>query len=245
MRILDLSTPYDREQSVPQPPFVSERKLSELRYTNTFEDSGFIDTEFTFSSHAGTHVVAPMMVFSKAEKKGKYALDDIPLKQLYGWTVVLDIPKRELEPITAEDLEKASAGLEIKEGDIVLVHTGWGRYFVDEPKNGYYLYNKHPGLEIDGAEWLVKKKVNAYGQDTMSVQCAKYSLFLTEEDKNSGAMRHIEPIHRLLLQNDIVLIEQLFNLDEIAGRRVVCGFFPLPFKDLEASPIRAVAFLED
>ena len=79
----------------------------------------------------------------------------------------------------------------------------------------------------------------------MSVQCAKYSLFLTEEEKNSGVARHIEPIHRLLLQNDIVLIEQLCNLDKIVGQRVVCGFFPLPFKDLEASPIRAVAFLEN
>ena len=244
MKMLDLSTPFDFEFSVPQPPFITERKLSELRYTNTFEDSGFIDTELTLSSHAGTHVVAPMMVFSRREKQGKYALGDIPMEQLYGWTVVLDIPKGELAPITAGDLEKASSNLEVKAGDIVLVHTGWGRYFVDEPKNGDYLYNKHPGLEIDGAEWLVKKKIKAYGQDTMSVQCAKYSLFPSAEEKNSGVVRHAEPIHRLLLQNDIVLIEQLCNLDKIAGRRVICGFIPLPIVDREASPVRAIAFLD-
>lgn len=245
MRIIDLSTPLDFEFSVPQPPFINDRKLSEIRYTNTFQDSGFIDTEFTISSHTGTHVVAPMMVLRRDEKPGKYALSDIPLEQLYGWTVTLDVPKGEMQAITADDLEKAAWTIQIKEGDIVLIHTGWGRYFVDEPRNSYYLYSKHPGLEIDGAEWLVRKRIKAFGIDTMNVQCAKYSLFLTQEEKESGVARHIEPIHRLLLQNDIVLIEQLRNLDKLVGRRVVCGFIPLPFKDLEASPIRAVAFLED
>lgn len=245
MRILDISTPYDWDCSVPQPPFISDRKLNELRWTFTFEDSSYIDAEFTLSSHAGTHIVAPMMVFRREEKAGKYSLDQIPLEQLYGWTTVLDIPKGELEPITAADLEKASKDLEIREGDIVLVHTGWGRYFVTEPRNGYYLYNRHPGLEIDAAEWLVNKKIKAYGQDTMGVQCAKYSLFMTEEEKLSGMTRKIEPVRRLLLGNDIALIEQLHNLDKISSRRVVCGFFPLPFKGVEASPIRAVAFLED
>jgi kynurenine formamidase len=49
-------------------------------------------------------------------------LDDIPLDWLYGETVVLDIPKAEKEPISAEGFENATP--EIKEGDIVLVHTG-------------------------------------------------------------------------------------------------------------------------
>ena len=244
MELLDLSTPIDWENSVPQPPFVAERGLSEIRATNTFEDSAFIDSEFTLSSHAGTHVVSPMMVFSKTEKKGIYAINDIPLEQFYGWTAVLDIPKGELEPITVHDLDRASRALKIIPGDIVLVHTHWGKYFVADPKNGYYLYNKHPGLDVESAEWLIGKKIKAYGQDTMGIQCGKYSLFPSEDEKEQGVIKHHEPIHRLLLQNDILIIEQLYNLDKIAGRRLICGFFPLPFTELEASPIRAVAFLD-
>jgi hypothetical protein len=31
-------------------------------------------------------------------------------------------------------------------GDIVLVHTGWGKYFEKEPRNSHYLFTKRPGL---------------------------------------------------------------------------------------------------
>jgi len=51
-----------------------------------------------------------------------FFLDHIPLDWLYGETVVLDIPKAEKEPISAEGFENATP--EIKEGDIVLVHAG-------------------------------------------------------------------------------------------------------------------------
>jgi kynurenine formamidase len=41
------------------------------------------------------------------------------------------------------------------------------------------------------------------------------------------------------------LIEHLTNLDQVAGKRIIAGFFPLPFKGIDACPVRAVAFIEE
>jgi kynurenine formamidase len=252
VKIIDLSTPFDMESSVPQYPYVAKKELFKIWFTNTFPQDGFVDSAFTLGSHVGTHIDAPMHWCRRDEKKGMYTLDDIPLERLFGETVVWDIPKKPAlphgEPITAEDFEKANEILPVREGEILLVHTGWGRFFVEEPKNLYYIHSKGPGLDLSGAEWLVKRKIKAYGQDTMGTQFrGKYSFYLSEKEKEDGTppIEHKEPVHHLMLMNDIVLIEHLFNLDKVAGKRIIAGFFPLPFKGIEGSPVRALAFLED
>ncbi|MFC2062835.1 cyclase family protein [Chloroflexota bacterium] len=242
-KIIDLSTPFDSDWSVPEYPGIDA--YHKLYFNKTRPKDGSYSAVFTLTSHSGTHIDAPMHRFTKKEKKGKYYVDDWPLEQLYGETVVLDMPKGELEPITAHDFEQSK--IEIKAGDIVLVHTGWGKYFQEEPKNCDYLYTKRPGLEVDGAEWLIKRKIKAYGQDTLGTQYPKHTFHLDEKSLNKGVpcRKLTEPVHDLMLSNDIVLVEHLVNLDKIAGRRVITAFFPLYFKGIDACPVRAVAFIEE
>lgn len=241
MRLIDLTTPYDGEYSCAQLPAVELH--NELTWARTLAREGNYVTDIHISSHTGTHLDAPMHVLSREEKKGMYYLGDIPLERLYGETVCWDIPKGELEPITADDFEKANKKLPVKEGDILLIYTHWGHYYFT--KNPRYLFNKCPGLEFDGAEWCVSKKIKAYGQDTVGTQYKAYSFVQSDEVWQTGAKPAAEPVHRLMLSNDIVLLEHLTNLDKIAGRRVTCGFFPLPLQDREGAPMRAVAFLDD
>ncbi len=241
VKIIDLSTPFDFDWSVPQLPHADP--YHRMYFISTKSKDGFYTTFFSLTTHSGTHIDAPMHRFSRSEKQGKYFLEDWPLEQLYGETVVLDMPKGELEPITAKDFENAK--MEIKEGDIVLVHTGWGKYFEKEPKNSYYCFAKCPGLEVDGAEWLIKKKIKAYGQDTIGTQFKTHSFFLDEKSRNAGIPWNPEPVHDLMLKNDIVLIEHLTNLDRVAGKRIIAGFFPLPFKGIDGCPVRALAFIEE
>ena len=54
-----------------------------------------------------------------------------------------------------------------------------------------------------------------------------------------------EPIHAMMLGNDIMLLEHLTNLDKVANRRIIAGFFPLPLKGADGAPVRGVAFVED
>jgi kynurenine formamidase len=64
------------------------------------------------------------------------------------------------------------------------------------------------------------------------------------EEAKRGAVEVYEPIHKTMLGNNIISIEQLMNLDKIKGQRVIASFFPLAVKGLDGCPVRAVAFVD-
>ena len=52
------------------------------------------------------------------------------------------------------------------------------------------------------------------------------------------------PRHHLMFENSLVIVENLCNLTEIAGRRVFFAALPLKYKDADGAPVRAVG-IED
>jgi len=59
-------------------------------------------------------------------------------------------------------------GVEIREGDVVLFHTGWtDAKFESDPKAWG---SGEPGLSEEGAEWLASKNVMAVGADTWGLE---------------------------------------------------------------------------
>ena len=240
MKIIDLTCPLDLDYSLPL--HLTNLDSYEWMVSRTIKRDGLRISKMMLLTHCGTHIDAPMHVFERHEKDGIYSVDEWPLEQLYGETVVLDVPKGELEEITAEDLEKAKP--EVREGDIVLVHTGWGRYYVEDRKSSTYITNRRPGFVISAIEWAVKKKVKALGSDLVVPNHPKYQFYPPAEEAERGAVEVYEPIHKTMLGNNIISIEQLTNLDKIKGQRVIAGFFPLPVKGLDGCPIRALAFVD-
>jgi len=54
-----------------------------------------------------------------------------------------------------------------------------------------------------------------------------------------------KPVHRALLGNDVIIYESLTNLDQIPMLEPFQFIgFPLSFKNLDGSPVRAVALLD-
>jgi kynurenine formamidase len=73
------------------------------------------------------------------------------------------------QPVTAEDLTRAEsvAGMRVTAGDVVLVHTGWGKLWDTDPER--YAASE-PGLDIDGARWCVTRRVTVIGADNWAVE---------------------------------------------------------------------------
>ena len=74
--------------------------------------------------------------------------------------------------ITAADIQ---AGLKmynvtLREGDIVIVHTGWGDLFEQFPAQNATYNSGAPGIGKDAAAWLISQKVVAVGSDTWVVE---------------------------------------------------------------------------
>ena len=72
-------------------------------------------------------------------------------------------PQGSWELVTAADLEAAAP--EIKDGDIVVIVTGWHHKYSD----GLEYFGEAPGLSKDAAEWLVDKNPKLVAVDTPQV----------------------------------------------------------------------------
>src|SRR5213595_1871656 len=74
--------------------------------------------------------------------------------------------------ITPEDLQ---AGLKLtnttlREGDIVIIHTGWVDLFSQHPAKNTEYNSGEPGIGKAAAKWLIDQKVVAVGADTWAVE---------------------------------------------------------------------------
>jgi arylformamidase len=105
----------------------------------------------------------------------------------------------------------------------VLINTGWG----DRVKGPAY-FKDFPGIEADGARWLIRRKVIMLGMDLPSVHPKQY-----------------KAIHELLFRGKVAVTEGLINLSRLPHGEVFFVGLPLPLKKLDGSPIRAVAIIGD
>ena len=108
----------------------------------------------------------------------------------------------------------------IEAGDIVLFHTGMSDVYHQES-----YYDDYPAMPEQVANYLVEKKVKIVGVDMCSVDHPPF------------------PVHQILLSNNILIIENLTNLDTLAGKSFKIHAFPVKLQ-LDGAPVRVVADVE-
>jgi kynurenine formamidase len=173
-------------------------------------------SELRIATHAGTHVDAPWHFVP-----GGKTIDEIPLDRLAGTAVVVQVSRGGGEAVPASDLEAAG----IEENDIVFLHTGWGDKFESDQ------YNDHPYLSDEAARWLVDHRIKIIGLDTITVD-------MPTAVRPQG---FTFPVHHILLENEVLIIENLTNLEKVAGQRVQVYAFPLKIQGGDAGQARVVA----
>ena len=119
--------------------------------------------------HTGTHVDA---LNHMARQYRGQSIDTMPLSMFYTWAICLDLSHKGLrELIEPVDLESAlaTAQLEIKAGDTVLLYTDHFRraFGTDDWHNG-------PGISAQAARWLGGKKIAAFGVELLLRGCFIY-----------------------------------------------------------------------
>lgn len=134
--------------------------------------------------------------------------------------------------ITAADLRGAlqQQGLEIRAGDAVLIHTGWGSLWMKD--NARYVQSC-PGIGIDGAQFLVDEEITLAGADNWGV----------EVSPNPNAAL-AAPVHQLLIAKNGIYLHENLNTEELARDRVyefAYVFSPLRLKGATGSPGNPVA----
>ncbi len=155
--------------------------------------------------HTGTHVDAPLHFIAD----GKDILN-LPLNNFYGKCKVIHLDKIKYnETITEDHLKDKN----IEPGLIVLFRTKNSFLYQEKFRKDYI------SLSVEGAIYLISKKVKAVGIDYLSIGNPE--------------------VHHSLLAADIIIYEGL-NLTHVDPGFYTFAGFPLKISGSEGSPIRAV-----
>jgi len=106
-------------------------------------------------------------------------------------------------------------------GKAVLVSTGWSRHWLTES-----YFDNPPFLTRRAAEFLAQSNVALVGIDSMNIDDIK--------DKS-------RPVHTVLLQANIPIVEHLTNLGEIPAAGFRFFAVPVKVKSFGSFPVRAFA----
>ena len=235
--IVDLSYPFD-SSSVYWP--TAETFQLEKDFEGTTEQGYFYSAyRYSAAEHGGTHIDAPVHF-----AKGRNPVDQIPLEQLIGPGIVIDVTSQcEKNPdylITESDLmnwERRNG--KMAAGAIVLLRTGFGKHY---PNRKSYLGTDErgaeavarlhfPGLHPNAARWLTQnRRIKAIGLDTASIDYGQSKLFES---------------HRTLFAKDIPAFENVANLDKLPSKGFSVIALPMKIKGGSGGPLRIIAVISD
>ena len=186
------------------------------------------------AEHGGTHLDAPVHF-----AEGKHATDQIPLDQLIGASVVVDVTSQ----VTAEGADYQitpqlleAAGVDSLAGKIVLFRTGWGSRWPDRAR---YLGTAQtgpaavpelhfPGIHPNAARWLRDRGIKAVGIDTPSIDFGQSQTFES---------------HRLLFAANIPAFENVAHLDQLPRTGAFVIALPMKIGGGSGGPLRIVAWI--
>jgi kynurenine formamidase len=197
-------------------------------------EKGYYYSAYSFCApeHGGTHLDAPVHF-----AEGRRPVEQIPLEQLIGPAVKIDVSAKSADDrdylVSVEDL----TGWESKYGQIpvssiVLLQTGYGRYWNDRAK---YMGSaggaeKHfPGLSPEAARWLIEnRRIKAVGIDTASIDHGPSQNFAA---------------HVALMEEQVPAFENVANLEKLPPVGAWIVALPMKIKGGSGAPLRIVAFL--
>jgi kynurenine formamidase len=175
--------------------------------------------------------------FAQAEGLTKLGIENVGPIVTRG--VLIDVARFKGVPqlgasyeVTAADLRGAlkREGLEIRAGDVVLIHTGWGSLWMKD--NARYGASS-PGIGVAAARFLADEEIVVAGSDNWGV----------EVNPNPNA-NLAAPVHQLLLARNGIYLHENLNTEELARDNVyefAYFFSPLRLKGATGSPGNPIA----
>lgn len=184
-----------------------------IKKANTLENDGFKEAIFTMFSHTGTHIDSPAHML-----KNGFSLNKFDLQKFIGKATVIDFSTNKKKLIDINDLKKYKN--KIQSVDFLIIKTGWSNFWGEKR-----YFKDFPSLSENAAKWITKFNLKGIGIDAISI-----------DDMDSKTFK----VHKILMLNNIIIIENLTNLNSINEEYFTLSIMPLKIKDSDGAPIRAV-----
>jgi kynurenine formamidase len=254
MKIIDLTIPL----GIGTPPWPTYEPL-QVKYFKRLAPNGANGQIVTHSNHLGTHLDGEIHFYTPGKDIASLDFDF-----LYGPGAIVDLSDvaGDYDIYTSKMVEDR---VEVHEGDILIIHTGYHRYGWDQPTADEIRYMvMHPGPDREFAEWCKDKKIKWLGVDCGSADHPMNTIlrnwmprqakeaeahFINQYDKSLAEVfpdDKYQLMHIELFPTGIIHAECLGgDIDLLLNERVDIGCFPWRFVDGESSICRIVAFVED
>jgi kynurenine formamidase len=198
----------------------------------------YASNKFTAPEHGGTHIDAPRHFAINSN-----TVDQIPLDQLIGNGVVIDVTKQcEANRdylVSVEDFtnwEKQNG--QLPNGAIVMLRTGFAKYWpdrikymgTDERGEGAVAKLHFPGLGPEAARWLTaSRSIKAIGLDTPSIDYGQSTTF---------------EAHQILYHKNIPAFENVGDMSALPANGFLIIAMPMKIGGGSGGPLRIAAVVK-
>ncbi|MFQ5665785.1 MAG: cyclase family protein [Candidatus Binatia bacterium] len=212
-------------------PFTMQR----VSYGRTPQGYWYAANNICMAEHGGTHMDAPIHF-----AEGKRTTDEVPLSSCIGPAVVIDVRPQAAANrdyrLSASDIKRwEQAHGRIPSGAIVIMRSGWGRYWPDKvrylgtDKPGDVTHLHFPGFSKGAATFLTTQRdIAGIGVDTASIDYGQSTDFI---------------VHRIITGANKPGFENLANLDRVPATGATLIALPIKVAGGSGGPARVVAIL--
>jgi arylformamidase len=254
MKLIDLTIPL----GIATPPWPTYEPL-QIKYFKRLAPNGANGQLLTHSNHLGTHLDGEIHFFTPGKDIASLDMDF-----LVHEAAIVDLSDccGDYDVYTSKMIEER---VEVKEGDILVIHTGYHHFGWDQPTADEIRYMvKHPGPDREFAEWSKKKKLRWIAVDCGSADHPMNTIIRTWMPRQAKEAERVfqkkfgqsleqfyddskyQLMHIEMFPEGIIHAECFGgDIDLLVNQRIQVGFFPWRFVDGESCIGRAVAFLED
>lgn len=203
-----------------------------LKTIATLEKDGVLSKAISLPEHLGTHLDAPNHF-----ETGQPSVEQVKPEDLVGPAIVFDIALKAEQNadalLTLADVRAwESQHGEVPEGVIVLLHTGWGRFWTNYAryKNQDAMGRLHfPAYSAEAADYLIRERhAKGLGIDTLSIDPGTSTDFA---------------VHHLVNAAGRYGIENVANLDRLPPKGFSVVVAPMKIENGTGGPTRILAFL--
>jgi arylformamidase len=192
-------------------PVISDYWARESSKVHYEQGTSFHIGKIEMVANTGTYIDSPFHRY--ADGKDLSELDLATIANLDGIVFHADHQKRAID--------RNLFGNRNLKTKAVLIHTGWDRHWGTEK-----YFEGHPYLTRDAAEYLRNSGVSLVGIDSLNI-----------DDTSDG----LRPVHSVLLQADIPIVEHLCNLSKLPDEGFAFYAVPVKVKGFGTFPVRAFA----
>ena len=254
MKIIDLTIPL----GIGTPAWPTYEPL-QVKYFKRLTPNGANGQVLTHSNHLGTHLDGEIHFYTPGKDIAALSMDFLVHD---GVIVDLSDACGDYDVYSSKMIEDR---VEVKEGDILIIHTGYHHFGWDQPTADEIRYMvKHPGPDREFADWCKRKKLRWLAVDCGSADHPMNTIIRDWHPRQARQAKKVfekkygKPLEEFFDDSKYQLMHiDLFplgiihaeciggDLDLLLNKRVQIGFFPWRFVDGESSIGRCVAFVDD